>query len=209
MLLDTEVWSVVTNKGTHRVPPHHWKHPWHGDKRTMESGDSQERHPTKLIWNPDAVRVYSFVLAVLERGHQQSKTVTENKPVQHLCKDQLQGLPREQTLPHVPLSHTNWFYIQHGQHHCEPPASYSTAINTRSSRNGELEPSQSHFFTEEKASFPQIKCNLWFRSLHLRATDLSLHLYECSDGKLCWLNIQLLLSITTDLSPRGGGWEWI
>lgn len=50
-------WPAVTNSlmsgSWHaQTPPWHWKHPWHGEKRQMERGDSQESHPTKLIWKP-------------------------------------------------------------------------------------------------------------------------------------------------------------
>lgn len=131
-------------------------------------------HKTHLKAAPHAVPSYSFVLAALECGHQQSKIVTKNKPVQQLCKEQLQGLPGEQTPTRIPLWHTNCYYIEHERHQCEPPSLLFTATNTQSSKNiGSL---QRHFFTEEKYIFHRL-CNLWFRYLHLRATDFSLHLY--------------------------------
>lgn len=106
-------------------------------------------HKAHLKAAPRAVPAYSFVLAALEWGHQQSKAATKNKHGQHLHKEQLQEVRRTNYVCHIPLKHTNCFYIQHGQQQVHPILLFHSHKDTEQ-ENRELEPLQSHFFTEEK-----------------------------------------------------------
>lgn len=128
---------------------------WKKDNRKRRFAEKPS-HKIHLKTAPHAVPVYSFVLAALEHGHQQRKIISENKAVQHLCKQQLQGLPGEQTPSCIPLCHTNCFYIQHGQHQCESPSLFFLWYKHAKQQKQGIGTSAKLFFTEEKYLFHRL-----------------------------------------------------